>query len=425
MMEFIRFKRGQQRAQYIHLEPHFEGNAFLPQYALVPLSFQTRMTSFPLVSAGDRVIEGQVIARAGNSGSVHVHASVPGVVAGIIDAPLPNGHVFRGIHIRTEGSFEILGKPRKPFPWQQSDSMELLYFFDRAGLINTAGSIASLAETLRTAIKTGTKNLTVMLYDTDPTCMLDSFLARHFTQKLAEGIRIVAHAMGAAHIVIETGADKKDKAISEIIGSGTDERAISYLTVPSAYPPENAQTRAAERHAAVIDAVTALSVYESVTYNQPMLTTYLLMTGKTVEHAKVLKVRIGTPIGRLIEECGGFKSKNTHIILNGLLRGTLVDSLDLPVGKGIKSVHAVGNDIRLQKQLEECGHCGRCLRSCPVFIDPIYVVRGIAKKQYTAEVKQSIALCRGCGCCSAVCPARIPLCTIIKSAAQQGKSHAV
>ena len=424
-MEFIRFKRGQQQVRHIHLEPHFEGNAFLPQYALVPLSFQTQMISFPLVSAGDTVAEGQVIAQAGNSRSVHVHASVPGVVAGIIDTPLPNGHAFRGIHIRTEGSFEILGKHRTPFPWRQSDSMELLYFFDRAGLVNTAGAITSLAETLRTAIKTGTKKLVVALYDADPTCMLDSFLARHFTQELTEGIQIIAHAMGAAQIVIETGADKKDRAIAEAIRSGTADRKISYLAVPPTYPPENAQTRAAERHAAVIDAVTALSVYESITYNQPMLTTYLLMTGKTLEQANVLKVRIGTPIGRLIEECGGFKSKNTHIILNGLLRGTLVDSLDLPVGKGIKSVHAVGNNITLQKQIEECGHCGRCLRSCPVFIDPIHVVRSIMRKQYTAEVQQSIALCRGCACCSAVCPARIPLCTIIKSATQQGKSHAV
>ena len=156
-----------------------------------------------------------------------------------------------------------------------------------------------------------------------------------------------------------------------------------------------------------------------------MLTTYLLLTGKTLEHAKVVKVRIGTPIGHLIEECGGFKSKNTHIILNGLLRGTLVDSLDLPAGKGIKSIHAVGKDIDIQQQLEECGHCGQCLRNCPAYIDTIDTVRRIQKKRYDAETMRSIALCSGCGCCSAVCPVRIPLRTIITSAAEQGNSHAL
>ena len=43
MIEFIRFKRGQQQAKYIRLEPQFEGNAFLPRYALVPLAGHKRV----------------------------------------------------------------------------------------------------------------------------------------------------------------------------------------------------------------------------------------------------------------------------------------------------------------------------------------------------------------------------------------------
>ena len=424
MMEFIWFKRGQQQVKYIRLEPQFDGNAFLPQYALVPLAFRTQMSSFPMVSVGDFVNEGQMIARAGNSSSAHVHASVPGVVAGIIDAQLPNGHSFRGIHIRTGGAFEILGKQRSPYQWNQGDKSGLLHFFDFAGLVNTADETVSLAESIRAAVKQGVTTLTVMLYDKDPTCMLDSFLARRFIREVGEGIRIVAHAMGAVKIIVETGTEKKDRALFDAIGTLIPDRDLAHITVPQIYPAENAHTYSAEKDALVIDASTALSVYESVQRNQPMLTTYLLLTGKALERAKVIKVRIGTPIGRLIEDCGGFKSKNTHIILNGLLRGTLVDSLDLPAGKGIKSIHAVGNDIDIQQQLEECGHCGQCLRSCPVYIDPIDTVRRIQKNRYTTETLRSIALCSGCSCCSAVCPVRIPLSTIIKSAVEQGVNHA-
>ena len=425
MMEFIRFKRGQQQVIYPHPEPQFEGNAFLPQYALIPLSFQTRMRSFPLVSAGDFVHEGQLIAQAGNSASVHVHASVPGTISGLIDTKLPSGHVFHGIHIRTAGTFDILGKQRTPYPWRQNNQAELLHFLDFAGLINTAGGITPLAETLRTAEKNSIKKLTVILYDKDPSCMLDSFLARRFIREVAEGIGIIAQTMDASKITIETGAEKKDRTLFDIIGSVIPDRNLASLTVPASYPPENSSSRSAEKNTVVIDATTALAVYESVKYNQPMVTTYVLLTGKTLEHTTIVKARIGTPIGHLIEECGGFKSKHTHIILNGLLQGTLVDSLDLPVGKGIKSIHAVGKEIDIQKQLEECGHCGQCLRSCPLFIDPINTVRLLRKGQYTDSVLHSISLCRGCACCSAVCPARIPLCTIIKSAAVRGVSHAL
>ena len=424
-MEFIRFKRGQQQAHYISLEPQFEGNAFLPQYALVPLAFRTQTSNLPLVSVGDFVNEGQMIARARNSISAHVHAPVPGVVSGIIDAQLPNGHSFRGIHIKTGGAFEILGKQRTPYPWKQSDQTRLLHFLDLAGLVNTAGETTALAENIRAAIKQGITTLTVMLYDKDPTCILDSFLARRFTHEVAEGISIIAHAMGATKIIVETGMGKKDRALFDTIETDVPGHRLVHLTVPQTYPAENAHTYSAEKDTIIVDAATTLEVYESVRNNQPMLTTYVLLTGKTLEHTKVVKVRIGTPIGHLIEECGGFRSKNTHIILNGLLRGTLVDSLDLPVGKGIKSIHAVGNDIDIQQQLEECGHCGQCLRSCPTYIDPIDTVRHIRREQYTADTLRAIALCSGCACCSSVCPARIPLSTIIKSADAQGTSYAV
>ena len=60
MIEFIRFKRGQQQAKYIRLEPQFEGNAFLPRYALVPLAFRTQTSGLPLVSIGESVNEGQM-----------------------------------------------------------------------------------------------------------------------------------------------------------------------------------------------------------------------------------------------------------------------------------------------------------------------------------------------------------------------------
>ena len=425
MMEFIRFKRGQQQAKYIRLEPQFEGNAFLPQYTLVPLASKTQTSSLPLVSVGDFVNEGQMVARAGNSSSAHVHASVPGIVSGIVDTQLPNGHSFRGLHIKTGGSFSILGKQRTPYLWKQSDQIGLIHFLDLAGLVNTSGETISLAEDIRAAVKQGVKTLTVMLYDKDPTCMLDSFLACRFIREVAEGIDIIAHAMGATKIIVETGTGKNTRALFDTIGTVIPDRDLAHITVPQTYPAENSRTRSAEKNAVVIDASTALSVYESVQHNQPMLTTYLLLTGKAVEYAKVIKVRIGTPIGHLIEECGGFKSKNTHIILNGLLRGTLVDSLDLPVGKGIKSIHAVGKDIDIQQQLEECGHCGQCLRSCPVYIDPINTVRHIQRDRCTEETLRSIALCNGCACCSAVCPMRIPLNAIIKSAKAKGNSYAV
>lgn len=424
-MECIRFKRGQQQAQHLRLEPHFEGNAFFPRYALVPLEFQTQTSSLPAVSIGDFVHEGQLIARADRNTSVHVHAPVPGIVAAAIDTKLANGQVFRGLRIRTGGSFKLLGTKHSPYPWGSVEQTELIQFLESAGLVNTVKNTVSLAHTVRTAINTKTIALTVVLYDKDPTCILDSFLAGHFTREIAEGIDCIAYAMGAEKIIIETSTGKKGKAVFNDMSSLITDRNLVHLTASHVYPAETDAIRAAEKNAIAIDALTALGVYESVQYNQPMLTTYMLITGKSLERAAIIKVRIGTPIRDLIQTLGGFKSKNTHIIINGLLQGTLVDSLDLPAGKGIKSVHAIGTETDVQQQLGDCGHCGQCLRSCPAYIDPINTVRHIQSETYTVETQRAIALCNGCACCSAVCPERIPLSAIIKSAVKQGRCDAL
>lgn len=425
MMDLVRFKRGQQHAQYFRLDPHFEGNTFFPHSVLVPLAFQTQASSTPLVYAGDFVHEGQLIARADNSTSVNVHAPVPGRVSELVETQYANGQAFRGMRICTGGRFDFLGKNRPPYPWKDGTQTQLVQFFDTAGLVATVNDTISLAQVIKNAQEKGIVTLTVVLYDKDPTCTLDSFLARQFTREVAVGIECIARSMNAKHIVIETRAEKKDKAIFDTIGSVITDRDIAHLVASQSYPTKTESIHLAEEHAVVIDAVTALSVYESVRCNQPMLTTYVLVTGKSIAGAAVTKVRIGTPVSHLIEEVGGLTGSNTHIITNGLLRGSLVDSIDFPVGKGIKSIHVVGKDVEIQTQLGECGHCGQCLRSCPAYIDPIGVVRHIQKKRYTAEVQHALSVCNGCACCSAVCPARIPLSAIIKSASQQGRCNAV
>ncbi|MGP1594132.1 MAG: 4Fe-4S dicluster domain-containing protein [Treponema sp.] len=424
MIQFIELKRGLQYVKYAYTQPVFKGNAFLPQHAVIPLSFQTDIHAVPLVSVGDKVREGQIIARAADARSAHIHASVPGSVSGFVNTPMPGGKMFTGIHIRTEGRFDFLGKKHERAVWRELEDIQLLERIRFAGLINTAQELKPLIQTLIAARAGGMTVLTAVLYDKDPTCGLDSFLTAQFLTAVMEGLAIAARAINAQTVIIEHTMGKKSTKIQEAAAQSFDGQELRFIPVPDSYPVENAAMLQAEHNAYVIDAYSALALYESVVYNQPMLTSYIMLTGKTIEQSAVLKVRIGTPIGNIIEECGGFKTKNTHIILNGLLNGILADSLDLPVGKGIKSIHAAGTDVEIQNKQEECGHCGQCLRSCPAYLDPIALVRALQNnyapdKTAAYELKQALQLCRGCGSCSAVCPARIPLATLISCAAHR------
>jgi len=134
---------------------------------------------------------------------------------------------------------------------------------------------------------------------------------------------------------------------------------------------------------------------------------------------QVLKVKIGTPIGSLIEECGGLFTKPESIVLNGLMTGFIIDNLDTPVSKFLKSVCIFGKETVKVSHIHECINCGLCFNSCPFYLEPKRMVNAIEKNIIDDEVEQFIGLCNGCGCCSACCSARIPLSAIIADAKER------
>ena len=424
MTHFIPSKRGQQTFKFAYQPPQFSGNTFLPPYAIIPLTFQTAMNSTLLVKKGDVVQEGQMLAQAIDGNAVHVHTSVPGTVLDLIKVELPNGKLFRGVHIETKGSFPLLKTMSPHYRWQQAAPDALVTAVENAGLINTVAGIVPLAKGMRIAKQSETSTLKVILYDRDPTCTLDSFLAQHFPHSIAEGIALIATALSVSCIELLIPESKQELELPHLVQELLPEQTIIQYRVKQIYPPNTIHYKLyPETNAFYIDSYTALSTYDSVVCNQPMLYSYVLLNDEKRTQAKVFKIRIGTPIRNIITECGGLKTNRAHLILNGLIQGVSVHTVDLPVGKGIKSIHVVHHSLESQATIDACGHCGHCLRVCPRYIDPIKVARAIRKQQYTNEVLHTISLCIACSCCSAACPARIPLLEIIQAEAHKRYTH--
>ncbi|MGP1454848.1 MAG: 4Fe-4S dicluster domain-containing protein [Treponema sp.] len=420
MTHFIPSKRGQQTFKFTYQPPHFSGNTFLPQHAIIPLTFQTAMNSTLLVQEGDVVQEGQMLAQAADDNAVPVHASVPGTVLGFITAELPGGKLFRGVHIETKGTFPLLKTVYPHYRWQEAAPDTLITAVETAGLVNTVAGIVPLAKGMRIAKQNAISRLKVILYDRDPTCALDSFLAQHFPHAIAEGIALIAVALSVSQIELLIPESKQEAELPRLLQALLPEQKIVHYSVKKIYPPNAIHHKLyTEKNAFYIDSYTALSTYDSVVCNQPMLYSYVLLGDETLTQAKVFKIRIGTPICNIITECGGLKTNRAHLILNGLIQGLSVHTADIPIGKGIKSIHIVNHPLELPATIDACGHCGHCLRVCPRYIDPIKTVRALRKQQYTNEVLHNISLCIACSCCSAACTARIPLCEMIQAEAHK------
>lgn len=416
MTNFFTFKRGYEILEYKKNSLSFYGNAFLPNKAFIPISFKDGTECSPLVSAGERVNEGQLIAEGKQNKAVKVHASIPGIISGFVSFYLNDGKEINSIAIKLKGALDILGKPVPSYPWKNTSGFELIKIIERAGVINTALRYAlPLSEQISSAAKAKISTLQVNLFDKCPSCQIDSFLTENMSLKVAEGISIIAKLLGVKRIICLHKIQNKN-VLSEFSNllSANSEINTGFTKVKNSYPFEDFNIPFGTVFQ--IDAATAVYTYEAVVNDYPMTAVYISVEGKTLNEAKIVKARIGTPIGNLLEECGGVKNLPEGVIINGVTRGYAVNNFDIPVEKNMKSLHVVGKEVLKPLCEFECVDCGKCFNSCPMYIDPIKIVKSIEKREFTKEVKESMMMCNGCSCCSIACPAKIPLAHKIEAA---------
>lgn len=410
--------------------------SFLPKVAVVPFCQTKGKDYICIVQKGDRIQEGQTIAMAVDSNrkelGAQVHSPIPGVVTEITQCSLPDGCVGQAAKIKLGGSFSYLGKKQDENSWQIMTSEEILNGFNEKGISNTFGESILLAKQIRELNLKSDRFLVVRLFDEDPSRMTDTFIAQNCTDKVVEGAWIIATAMHAEGIVFVSSRQNK-------VGIRlSDEFNMPYLCVEadtSKYPAgfvqnllaiikknirnsKNPQAKVFKNisHMSLfIDPETAVSVYDGIVNNTPVVERYVHVTGSCLNAAGMFKVRIGSSIGSLAEQCGGFKKSPSKIIINGLITGNAISTLDIPVTKQVKSVTFLQDKELSDQHLSQCIRCGQCRSVCPEGIYPDLLFRHrIGGKPVGDDLLKTAVLCSGCCLCNSVCPSRLPLCQTIE-----------
>jgi len=161
--------------------------------------------------------------------------------------------------------------------------------------------------------------------------------------------------------------------------------------------------------AVVLNVATLLAVYEGVVLDKPLIERVVTVSGPSVRTPRNLKVRFGTPIGDLFEECGGLSSEPGKVVLGGPMRGTAIDSLDVPVTKGVGGIHVFTRAEALRRREWPCVRCGSCIEACPWGLIPSRLYKLIDTGEISTASAEGLRVCTECGCCAYACPSRIPL----------------
>jgi Na+-translocating ferredoxin:NAD+ oxidoreductase subunit C len=398
----------------------------LPDKVIIPLKDYESEMSRPLVSLGDRVKTGQIVAESKKFISSPKHASLSGKVIEIDELPHSELKKCKAIVIASDGQDE------KFYSSKESNAPDLSRHKIRelvknAGLIGMGGAAFPIHVKFTIPEDKDIDSFIVNLCECEPYLTADYRVALEKTDEVLRGIEIGLKVLDAERAYIAIESDKKE-LISTLKEKVRAYPQVKVAVLKTKYPQgeEKQLIRAVLKRivpqgklpldaAAVVNNIqTVLAIYEAVYLGKPLYERVITVTGEAVKENKNLKVRIGTPLNQIIKECGGITKDEVEIIFGGPLMGIAVNDLETPI-LGSTSGIVVLSKRKVDLETESpCIRCGRCVDVCPVNLLPAEINKAVKNKQVKILEHLYLSDCMECGCCAYICPSKIPLVERIK-----------
>jgi Na+-translocating ferredoxin:NAD+ oxidoreductase subunit C len=407
-------------------------NAAVPSVAVIPLLQHAGRPARCVVKPGDAVREGMLIGAADGQYSANVHSSIPGRVREVRRATPHDGKAAEAVVIELGGEFEKSGRHQGIRAWDSLPREELLSKVRSGGVVGMGGHLVPTH--LKLADRPGVKASLLMAngVGSEPSLSADFALMREKPREIAEGMRICRAIADCGRLVLAVGEDAEDLVPGFERAFRDLEMECKIVVLSSRYPQGNEQLIVASIEGAaapvaasaatvVLNVGTLLAVYEAVVLDRPFIERVLTVTGSSVREPRNLKVRLGTRIGDLFDDCGGLTAAAGKIVIGGPMRGVAVDTLDVPVTKGTAGVMVFsGAGARTPAQWP-CIRCGSCVEACPWDLVPTRLYKLITRGDLATARKDGLARCTECGCCAYACPSHIPLSAVLRSGKQELK----
>ena len=404
-------------------------NSFISKEFLVPLEQENQINYKNIVQKDDIVKEGQVIAVSTNSSKsrkfsedlTFIHSPVPGKVLDIIPVYTSSGKQKFAVKIKFGGEFSYLGKKNTEKSIEDLSSSQIINELIEKGVINTYN--LRKIENPGLQIKNNSyKNLVIRLFDEDSFRYTDSLVAKIYTNEIVKGAQILAKAMNCYGIlfVIDQKFENKEKLENFNISN------LRILQVKTKKSPcgTQKQIEQAFRKSGIkktsnlditkndffTDSSTLYEVYKAVICSTPSVSHLVHFSGNCLYSSCLLDVKIGTTLKDIVNQIGGFAKEPSVIVINGLIYGNSVESLNVPITKSVKSVEFISKTKITDNQIYSCVNCGNCRYICPSKISPdVLYSYAVIFKEIPEVLKNTVLSCEECGICNTVCPARLPL----------------
>ncbi len=421
----------------------------IPKRVILPLRQYIGEPARPAVSVGDKVKTGQLIGIADGDNALPLHATISGEIVDIKEHLDHKGNTVPSIIIEGDGSDTWIESPGDEENVASLGPAEILERINGAGLVLKGLLPIPLGRDLvpidqpkthlylngrRVVRKIDT--LLINALDTEPSLGVNRYLAGIHNEELVNGIAALRAVTGAERILFVV--DKRHPPYPQLTGivAADEEEATTIisldgmrfpvgLSVPLLKAALGKEVPLPYGHprdvgAAVYDIDTALSVGTSVHKQIPQVESLITVGGGAMARSGIVKIRIGTQIGALIESLGGLSQNPAKIILGGPMMGVAQYELTIPIVKEIPGLFAFRKDeIQVIGDYRQCINCGLCVGVCPVNLIPGMLSMYCARDRFEVAERDGLFTCIECGCCDYVCPSRRPMVHLFRHAKHQ------
>ncbi len=391
-----------------------------PKIVYIPLHQHVGAPCKPLVKKGDLVKIGQKIGDSDASVSAPVHASISGEVKGIEKIYTTGGGQTDCIVIEAgeEQEYESSLIPHDDYKDLSYEEIEKI--IREAGIVGMGGAAFPAETKLRTS--RGSIDAVILNgAECEPYLTCDHRVMLERAEKVINGLEIMLKYFETAKGYIGIEDNKKDAI--EVLKNAAKGTNIDIVSLKTKFPQGDSYRiidsilrrvvpqggRGKDVNCVVNNVGTAAAISEAVLEGKPLYERVVTITGSGVKTPKNLVVKIGTTIGDIIQECGGFNGTPAKIISGGPMTGTTLFNLEAPITKGTCGVLVLNEDEIKKDKVTPCIKCGKCIEVCPVFLEPIYISANALKGRFKEAEDLNALSCIACGSCSFICPSKRPL----------------
>jgi electron transport complex protein RnfC len=400
----------------------------LPKQAIFPLSQHIGAPAKPVVSKGDKVRVGTLLAEAGGFVSAPIHSSVSGTVLKIDTAVDATGYRKPVIVVSVEGdeweeSIDRSDKLETLDAHPELTPEEIVERVKQAGITGMGGAGFPTHVKLCPPPTAKAECVIINAVECEPYITSDNRLMLEHADEIIVGLQLLMKAakVERGYIGIE---ENKPEAIALLTEKASHDARIEIVPLMTKYPQGGekqlvdavigrqvpAPPAIPVNVGAIVQNVgTAFAVYQAVMKHKPLFERYTTVTGKQLAKPGNFLVRLGTPMSQLIDLCGGMPEGENKLLAGGPMMGRSLMTTDVPVCKGTNSITILSGDDARRQPAQPCIRCAKCVEACPMGLEPYLLAKLSARHFYDRAEQEDIVSCISCGSCQFTCPSHRPL----------------